>query len=381
MFDVNKPETLSDLRKWWSGFKEKCPVPDEEAEDFCCIVVGNKIDQNVNVENGNGHGLGLDENGNERQISPRKKVSLNEAHQFIEELIPRATVPETANANLIEEDPFLQLSDEGWPDSNGHAKGVFVKPSFSFTINSHTDGGSRARSQSINIERSISSSSHPYAKIGDHGGLPKSRSSDIGQLESMGTVSTMRSGLSIYHTPASSFFDSFESFASSPRASSPPSLHSRESTQSLSVSPRTPVRQVPRRAPSSSSLTSSAPTITPSLFLRTRASTSATSSHSPTESGQDGQPLEAVESYTVDTPPAPDRRPRIFWTSAKTGEGISELFEYVAKRVVMRHEYTEEREARELHLRQSTDDTIRLSSSSSKGTLSRWKKNTPCCGT
>ncbi|KZT08835.1 uncharacterized protein LAESUDRAFT_628756, partial [Laetiporus sulphureus 93-53] len=44
MFDVNQPETLHALTKWWADFREKAPVPDDEAEDFCCVVVGNKVD-------------------------------------------------------------------------------------------------------------------------------------------------------------------------------------------------------------------------------------------------------------------------------------------------------------------------------------------------
>ena len=30
MFDVNQPQTLEALTKWWNEFKERCPVPDEE---------------------------------------------------------------------------------------------------------------------------------------------------------------------------------------------------------------------------------------------------------------------------------------------------------------------------------------------------------------
>ncbi|OSX56189.1 hypothetical protein POSPLADRAFT_1086824, partial [Postia placenta MAD-698-R-SB12] len=44
MFDVNQPDTLQALQRWWSDFREKAPVPDDELEDFCCVVVGNKID-------------------------------------------------------------------------------------------------------------------------------------------------------------------------------------------------------------------------------------------------------------------------------------------------------------------------------------------------
>ena len=50
MFDVNRPETLDGLNKWWDEFKVRAPVPDEEAEDYCCVVVGNKVELNSNMQ-------------------------------------------------------------------------------------------------------------------------------------------------------------------------------------------------------------------------------------------------------------------------------------------------------------------------------------------
>jgi Ras-related protein Rab-7A len=38
----------------------------------------------------------------------------------------------------------------------------------------------------------------------------------------------------------------------------------------------------------------------------------------------------------------PARGPKLFFTSAKTGVGVSEVFTYVARRVVMRWEWEEE---------------------------------------
>ena len=37
----------------------------------------------------------------------------------------------------------------------------------------------------------------------------------------------------------------------------------------------------------------------------------------------------------------PDRGPKLFFTSAKTGEGVEDVFGYVVKRVVGRWEYEE----------------------------------------
>ncbi|KIM78596.1 hypothetical protein PILCRDRAFT_50498, partial [Piloderma croceum F 1598] len=44
MYDVSSPKSLHSLRKWWDEFKERAPVREGEEEDFCCVVVGNKVD-------------------------------------------------------------------------------------------------------------------------------------------------------------------------------------------------------------------------------------------------------------------------------------------------------------------------------------------------
>jgi Ras-related protein Rab-7A len=44
MYDVNEPETLEALTKWWHEFKDRAPLKDEDVADFCCVVVGNKTD-------------------------------------------------------------------------------------------------------------------------------------------------------------------------------------------------------------------------------------------------------------------------------------------------------------------------------------------------
>jgi GTPase SAR1 family protein len=43
MYDVSSPKSLHSLRKWWDEFKQRAPVREGE-EDFCCVVVGNKVD-------------------------------------------------------------------------------------------------------------------------------------------------------------------------------------------------------------------------------------------------------------------------------------------------------------------------------------------------
>jgi Ras-related protein Rab-7A len=70
----------------------------------------------------------------------------------------------------------------------------------------------------------------------------------------------------------------------------------------------------------------------------------------------------------MNTPPLPpERGPKLFFTSAKTGEGVRDVFEYIARRVVLKWEYDEWAEARIMHFRDASGahasavaETIRL---------------------
>ena len=143
-----------------------------------------------------------------------------------------------------------------------------------------------------------------------------------------GTLTSTHTGVTSYHTPSSSLIDVYASARSSPL---PPSVSSRLSS---------PIRT--QRASSFSSTSSSAPTITPSLFTRNNDQTVATTLTTPTIS-----PIPDTISHH---PSLPERGPKLFFTSAKTGEGVHEVFEYIARRVVTRWEYEEAIDARTLRM-------------------------------
>lgn len=283
MFDVNRPESLSSLTKWWSEFCQRAPVPNEEMEDYCCVLVGNKIDL-----------FGPD------LSHSTPLVSEAEAYRFMEDLIPHSTSPPTL---LVEEaTSTLEVDGEEYANSTPQRG----DDDFSFAI---------SRSQCIDIDQ--------------------------------------QRGITLYHTPSSSLFDVYASARSSPAP--PPS--SRQSSPSRD--------RIPRRMTSLSSTSSSTATITPSLFTRARAE----SATPPTP------PLPYLNPDHL--PPQPDRRPKLFFTSAKTGEGVSDVFEYIARRVVMRWDYEEAMEAASLHPQDTMSpagETITLSRGEA-----RWPSG-PCCG-
>ncbi|KAI0935482.1 hypothetical protein AcV5_003898 [Taiwanofungus camphoratus] len=304
MFDVNQPDTLKALTKWWSEFREKAPVADEEVEDFCCVVVGNKIDL-----------VGAAAEG-------RVAVNEEDALQFIDELVPPSSIapPPVIELSQVEESVTQEHEDGG--DTIPHELTGISRPNPIDIVKRHRRISSRSRSRST--------------------------------LFRGGTVGTMTTTHTVYHTPSSSLFDAFESALSSPARTA-------TSTTSSPRSPSYSPARAPRRIPSVSSV-SSAPTITPSLFLRDHATTVSTT------------PISALSpSHSYSLPPPPDKRPKLFFTSAKTGQGVSDLFEYVARRVVMRLEYEEALDARTLHM-QEAHDTISLTYAHSDR-----NRTTPCC--
>ena len=129
-------------------------------------------------------------------------------------------------------------------------------------------------------------------------------------------MTTTATGMSIYHTPSSSVFDVFHSARASPEPSVSPSgsyARSRRSTLASTV------------------------TITPSLFAREHDLDAVVH-----DSDVDGTTrLQDGTTQAQDT--TPELGPRLFFASAKTGENVPDIFEYVARRVVRRWEREERR--------------------------------------
>lgn len=77
---------------------------------------------------------------------------------------------------------------------------------------------------------------------------------------------------------------------------------------------------------------------------------------------------------------APERGPKLFFTSAKTGEGVEDVFGYVVRRVVGRWEYEEAvgrlRDEREEVSEASGNEAIRLGERGEDGDGKGWSA---CC--
>ena len=321
MYDVNEPKTLEALTKWWNEFKDRAPLRDEDIASFCCVVVGNKLD-----------------------LVPAGEfpaVMEGDALKFMEGIHP----PEGLGLN-----PSLTSSWQSPPILDD----LLPAP---------------LRSGSIDISDNRTRQ-YPFTR-GQSGARSRS-------LLRGGTASSTRTALSIYHTPSSSLFEGYESARSSPnpasRSSSPPS-----------VLPSPTLGSRVKRKTSFSSSSSSTATITPSNFALRRSRTNSNPLPSISQQRDQAHSSPTVDHFDPGSPelPRPEGGPRLFLTSAKTGDGVSDVFEYVAKRVVTRWEYQETVESRTMHMQESTSGTVQLGIANSQngrpGSYAKSPRIRSCC--
>ncbi|KAJ3994758.1 ras-domain-containing protein [Lentinula boryana] len=251
VFDVNTPDSLHALKKWWEEFKVHAPLEDDELGSFCCVVVGNKLD-----------------------------LGEGKARTFMDTLVPPELYRDREEDSDEEDDP-LSASQMTATPIRMHSKPThqLLSPSSSIST-SHPRPRSRSKSTEPRLTRSI------YA-------------------------SSSVSGLSLYHTPSSSVYNHYDSARSSPDLnfvpflSTSPHLHSHpRSHLGLEIDPDSPI-------PSSQS-----------------------------------------ESRI---PQTPDTGYRLFFASAKTGEGVNDVFEYVARRVVGQWDWESKQAQRRREAEQQRD--------------------------
>jgi Ras-related protein Rab-7A len=298
LFDVNRPETLHALERWWAEFRERAPVTDDLLDSYCAVFVGNKID--------------LVPDGEVPAVSPAA------AQAFIDELLP--FIKPGASPVLSYEEPArpLSIAVSAYEDA---LDGELSDPE------ADTAPYAAPPTDSIDIQRATRRSKS------------LTRSSLLFPGTS-GTLTSIHTTRTSFYTPSSSVLDSsgwdLDNFASA--RSSPLGFRSTSPSpaRGLAVGRRTSLTSL-------SSSSTSAATITPSLF--TRAAPAAPSPHtSPADS-----PAPRA---------APDAGPRLFFASAKSGVGVPGVFEYVARRVARRWEWEEAAEARTLHVVESARESV-----------------------
>ena len=214
------------LKKWWDEFRDGAPVIGEDMNEYCCVVVGNKIDTI-----GDGRGL----------------VSKSDALAFLNVLVPPSS--------LIFMYPSPSLADQDIDRSFSHVLTSHNSHNSSSTSSSSLTTQVQTRSDSIDIHHHPNHISHSLSS--SHKINPT-----LLPLATSGTLTTTRTTFTKYHAPSFSLYHSTRS--------SPERLSLSEPT-----SPTSSFRQRRLHKRSSGSVRSgSAPTITPSLYARDHGSSS-----------------------------------------------------------------------------------------------------------
>jgi Ras-related protein Rab-7A len=260
--------------------------------------------------------------------TPHEPIPDEEIQKFLLELIP---VPSSSGASAegVGEpdglpDPAPLLVDEPQPTQNGNGD--------SNAGNGHpfpsTRGGgdpdtSRERTTSISIV------ARPNSRRDD------SRASQTRQGGTMGTTRT------IYHTASSSLLDSDAPTPSRPPVAgfnwSPPA----SSSLGTSYGAGTPSS---RRRQASTTTTHSSATVTLGMYRTlSHQSQGQSAALSPQPTNID---VESTSNPNPAPKPHPDQGAHLLYASARTGEGLAEIFEYTARRVVQKVEWEEEEDQR-----------------------------------
>lgn len=321
------------LKNWWNEFCNRAPVADEDINDYCCVVVGNKIDMIVN-----GEGIDL--------------VSKSDALSFLDELVP------PSSSTSIYPCPSQSLSEQNvdLPVSKFLTSLTLSEPSAISSSSLTAQIQTHPNSESVDIHNP----NHTSRKL-----IPS-----LSCSSPRFSTGTMSSTITIYHTPSSSLYHSACS-----------SLDSLSSSEPISPSSSSRHRKLDTCSLSSVSTAGSTATLTPNTCIRENGLSSntnisnnliptiVTASSSPSHS----PPLSPPPPSLL-LPPL-ERGPKLFFTSAKTGEGVADVFEYIAYRVNRKWEYEEKMQAMRMYYPESSAaETIHLGLDSGR---ERWGHG--CC--
>ncbi|KAG8883715.1 hypothetical protein FRB97_006026 [Tulasnella sp. 331] len=194
VFDVNKPESLQELLRWWDEFRTKVPIQEGREAEYCVVVVGNKTDL-LPVTKKVG-----------KEIVGRSK-----AVEFLRDMIP-TDIDDPSPPSKPRPLHTEELQEEGRPGS------VFLESgpsSPSSSRNEEQHFGSRPSAPPIQ-----SPAQPPAASTSRNGSDEQHITPRLSQLKlpsessKFGTMNTARTEISVYHTPSSSFFHSRANSAS-----------------------------------------------------------------------------------------------------------------------------------------------------------------------
>lgn len=265
--------------------------------------------------------------------TPLEAIPDEEIHKFLLDLIPVPSSSGVSAEGVGEPDdplePLQLVVDEPQPILNGNGN-ANLGHGYTFPT---TEGGDPDASRVPHPRTtSISIVARPNSRRND------SRASQTRHAGTMGTIKT------IYHTASSTLLNS--DFPTTPRPTVAGLNWSPPASSSLGTGNGTGPLGSRRRQ--TSTHTNSSATATPGMYR--------TPSHQSQRLSAAFNPQTTsigVDSTSNPNPPSkprPDQGARLLFTSAKTGEGLAEIFEYTARRVVQKIEWEEEQDQLEFGL-------------------------------
>ncbi|KAG9017918.1 hypothetical protein FRB95_012770 [Tulasnella sp. JGI-2019a] len=185
VFDVNKPESLQELSRWWDEFRVKVPIQEGREAEYCTVVVGNKMDLLPTTKK-----VG-------KEVVERRR-----ADNFLREMIPSEV-----------DDPIQGTiparTDD--PPKQGALEHVLLESPSSLSSPQSHEGLSTNRPSALPIQSLTRSAT---ASASGNGSNEQDITPKLSQIKlrsdssKFGTMNTSRTEVSVYHTPSSSLFHS-----------------------------------------------------------------------------------------------------------------------------------------------------------------------------
>ncbi|KAG8907582.1 hypothetical protein FRB99_003506 [Tulasnella sp. 403] len=205
VFDVNKPDTLADLQRWWDEFRIRVPIPEGEEANYCVVVVGNKSDLAPSTSR-----------------SRKEVVNRRAAESFLAKMVPTPADETSHEPASPSEEAVTPIQPNLTPNS------TLLPDSETATVTQRTSSLTATRPLAFELSRDSNPLSASQATI-DSAATPRAEVPPKSPTSKYGTMTTTKTGLSIYHTPSSSLFDSASRFLTPDEG---PSSASRSRTRS-----------------------------------------------------------------------------------------------------------------------------------------------------
>ncbi|GAA5859491.1 hypothetical protein JCM1840_004639 [Sporobolomyces johnsonii] len=380
VFDYTAPASIESLRSWFDEFRTKCPVEDDRVARFCWVAVGCKSDA---VSEERGAEVDREVRRVLDELVPRTKGAPpqpddDHAPSTTTTTTTRERLPTDASVDVL---PTPSASSPSYPSSSASSSSTPRKLRKKPTSNSFSTTTSSATGHSVyhSAESTLSSSSDPDPDSDE-------REAEVSDTDTATLKPSRRPRRRVEASSSSSSISSINttSSSSSTRTSSPPFspgfAPGAPPEMYLSTSPPHPPPTVePLGHPSA--IWEGGPFNRSEGHLLDRRGRGR-------DSGEEAQLDERTQTQ-VEGEEDEERRGEsgargcegdgieVFRTSAKTGDGVREVFDYIARRVLYDRKREEEERAASVKAKVGNGRVIRLNEREELSTMQKWRR--ACC--